>query len=456
MPTIRLPNNWDPRPYQLEAWKYLERGGKRACLVCHRRWGKDDLALHWTATSAFQKVAPYWHMLPKANQARKAIWNAVNPHTGHRRIDEAFPKALRKRTNDQEMFIEFVNGSTWQVVGSDNYDALVGAPPYGLVLSEWALADPNAWAYLAPILNENDGWALFIYTSRGRNHGYSTYKRALASDTWFADRQPASETGVFSDQILEEARRDLAQLYGDEIMAETMYEQEYECSFDAPVLGSYYGRQMREADEQKRVTHVPHEPTLPVHTAWDLGVGDSTAIWFAQFVAKEVRLIGYYEASGVGLDHYASKLQEMAREGRWVYGTHYLPHDAKVRELGTGKTRVETLESLNIGDLQLIPLMGVDDGINAARLTLPRCWFNLDTTERGVDALRQYHAEYDEKRKTLLSRPAHDWASHGADAFRYLATAYRQEAGLIKPPIGNANEVILPGLPALHQVRERI
>lgn len=233
--TVTIPNNWRPRPYQQKLWAYLERGGKRAYEIAHRRWGKDDVCLHWAAVSALQRVGNYWHMLPEAAQARKAIWDAINPHTGKRRIDEAFPPSIRKRTVDNEMKIEFVNGSIWQVLGSDNYNSYVGSPPVGVVLSEWALADPAAWAYLMPILEENGGWALFITTPRGRNHAEAFYKMARQTPDWFCEKQPASNTGVFSSEQLDRIRSELTAQYGvDE--GESKYEQEYECSFDAALV----------------------------------------------------------------------------------------------------------------------------------------------------------------------------------------------------------------------------
>lgn len=155
---VHIPGAWRPRAYQLALWRYLEGGGLRADVAAHRRWGKDEVALNWTAVAALQRQGAYWHLLPEASQGRKAIWDAVNPHTGRRRIDEAFPPELRSQTKDQEMFIRFRNGSTWQVVGSDNYNSLVGSPPAGVVFSEWALAKPDAWTYLRPILAENGGW----------------------------------------------------------------------------------------------------------------------------------------------------------------------------------------------------------------------------------------------------------------------------------------------------------
>jgi phage terminase large subunit len=191
--TITLPHNWTPRPYQQKLWRYLEGGGKRAIEIAHRRWGKDDIALHWAAVAAMQRPASYWHMLPNYSQARKAIWTAVNPHTGKRRIDEAFPQQIRAATLENEMFIRFKNGSTWQVIGSDNYDSLVGTPPAGIVFSEWARAIPASWGYLAPILIENGGWALFITTPVGRNHAKSMLDMAQTNpDSWFAGLMQSS------------------------------------------------------------------------------------------------------------------------------------------------------------------------------------------------------------------------------------------------------------------------
>ncbi len=191
-PVITLPLDWAPRPDQRALWDYLESGGKRAVMVAHRRWGKDEVGLHFAAVAALQRPGNYWHMLPQYGQARRVIWEAVNPRTGRRRIDEAFPQEIRRRTIDGEMLIELANGSTWQLVGSDNFDSLVGSPPVGIVFSEYALADPMAWAYFRPILAENGGWALFIYTPRGRNHGKTLYDFARSEEGWFSQRPARS------------------------------------------------------------------------------------------------------------------------------------------------------------------------------------------------------------------------------------------------------------------------
>lgn len=416
MTNVALPNGWRPRPYQLGLWRYLAGGGKRAVAVCHRRWGKDDLALHWTAVAAHERVGSYWHMLPEYAQARKAIWDAVNVHTGKRRIDEAFPIELRKRFNDKEMFIEFENGSTWQLVGSDSYNQLVGAGPAGVVFSEWSLADPAAWAYFRPMMLESKGWALFIYTSRGKNHGHNTWKLSQAEDGWYGIRQTVNDTGMFSAKDLESELREYISDYGEED-GEALYEQEYFCSFEAAVIGSYYGRKIAELEKAGRITSVPYDPTLPVYTAWDLGIDDSTAIWFVQIVGYEIRVIDYLEVRGRALTDIARDV--IAK--RYTYIEHYLPHDVDTKEMTSAKTRKETLVSVGLQPIRAGSKLPVQDGINAARNMLSRCVFDASNCEKGLNALRQYRAKWDDKHKTNQKHPLHDWSSHGADAFRELA-----------------------------------
>ena len=416
---ITLPHNWHPRPYQFGLWRYLEQGGKRAVAVCHRRWGKDEVALHWTAVAAHQEVGTYWHCLPEYAQARKAIWDAVNPHTGIRRIDEAFPREVRESTNDQQMFIRFKCGSTWQVVGSDSYNSLVGAPPRGIVFSEWALADPAVWAYLRPILLENGGWSLFIYTSRGKNHGYTTWKISQAEPGWFGIRQNALETGVFTREQLTSELREYRADYGDED-GEALFEQEYNCSFDVAVIGSYYGRLLARLDQDKRLTAVPFDPNFPVYTGWDLGIDDSTAVWFIQAVGREIRVIDYLEARGRALVDIARDVKAKP----YVYAEHYCPHDIDTREMTTAKTRKQALEDVGVMPIRVGSKLPVADGINAVRNLLPRCVFDEKQCEKGLNALRQYRTDWDEKAKTARRTPKHDWSSHGADAFRELAVQF--------------------------------
>lgn len=370
----------------------------------------------------------YWHMLPQATQARKALWEAINPHTGIRRIDEAFPPEIRDTTREQEMLIRFKSGATWQVVGSDNYDSLVGSPPVGVVFSEWALAKPQAWAYLRPILAENGGWALFITTPRGKNHAQRMLGFAQSDPTWFGQVLPATETNVFTPEQLKSELKEYIAQFDDEALGRAMYEQEYLCSFEPAIIGAYYAEQLRKAREDGRITRVPYDTAAPVHVAWDLGIGDSCALWFAQVVGKEIHLIDYHEKSGKGLDYYARYLASKP----YLYADDLLPHDAEARELGTGKTRVETLRQLG-RKARVIPRQSVDDGINAVRMLLSRCWFDEEKCSDGLSALLNYRAEYSEKHKTLAAHPVHDWASHGADSFRYLAMGLRETIKVREP-----------------------
>lgn len=415
MPEVTLPNNWRPRNYQMDAWAALERGIKRALLVWHRRAGKDDVCLHWAATQAIQRAGNYWHMLPQYEQARKSVWQAVNPHTGKRRIDEAFPAAIRKRTREDQMMIEFVNGSTWQLVGSDNYNSLVGSPPVGVTASEWALADPSAWGYLSPILRENGGWAVFISTPRGRNHLCKMFEGFRDDPEWFVERKGIYETQALTPEQIEASLREYVATYGED-HGRSIFAQEYECSFDAAIIGAYYARELERAERDGRIVDVPIDPAMPVNTVWDLGINDSTSIIFWQALRGGViRVVDYYEAAGYGLDHYANIL----RQRGYNYGKHYGPHDLEVRELGTGKSRIEIAASLGI-PFSMVPNMRVEDGINAARMILPRCWFDQRKTTRLRECLIQYREKHDEKRGISLG-PLHDWTSHAADAFRYLS-----------------------------------
>jgi hypothetical protein len=409
---------WRPRSYQGGLWSYLERGGKRAVAVWHRRAGKDEVSLYWTARSAILRPGNYWHLLPEAAQARKAIWDSVNPHTGIRRIDEIFPPSLRHSTRDEDMRIRLLNDSVWQVVGSDNFNSLVGASPAGLVFSEFALADPSAWDYLRPILAENGGWAVFLFTPRGRNHAYELFQMARQRPDWFSQRMGVGESRAIGPDVIDAERATG--------MSEDMIRQEYFCSFNAATPGAYYARLLAEADDSGRIGQVKWDPKLPVTTAWDLGFGDSTSIWFCQVQGQSVHLIDFCESFGVGLDFYVGEL----RRRPYSYGEHILPHDAMVADLSTGKTRLQTLAGMGM-DARVLPReRNVADGIEAVRALLPRCWFDQEACARGIEALRQYRSDYDSTRRIYSPRPRHDWASHAADAFRYLARGLPDPAPL--------------------------
>lgn len=421
MPTIELPHNWKARDYQIPCWRALASGIKRAVPVWPRRHGKDDISLHWTASEAFIRAGNYWHMLPQSNQARKGIWDAVNPHTGKPRISEAFPDEIIASKRDSDMFIRFKNGSTWQVGGSDNYMALLGSPPIGVVLSEYAYGDPNAWGALRPILLENGGWAIFPSTPGGRNHFHGLYKMALDDPLWFAERLTYKDCGVFTDAQIEQERKEIAAERGDD-EADAIISQWYMCSFDAPLPGSFYGRILNKSEEEGRIAVVPHQPGSPVITAWDIGVSDDTTIWFVQqnrFGA--VNVVDYYHNTGLGADHYA----QIVKEKEYTYDGHILPPDAEDREWGNkAMTPIQTLKGLNIGPLKVLTQDQRGSraaGINAVRMLLPLCAFDAVKCADGISALRNYRREWDDKRMMYSTNPVHDWASHGSDAMRYLA-----------------------------------
>lgn len=423
MPVVRLPNNgWEPREHQKPLWSFLEHGGKRAIEIAHRRWGKDDIAMHRAAMASFERPATYWHCLPEYAQARKAIWNAVNPHTGNRRIDEAFPHWMRTRTNDHEMFIEFINGSTWQVVGSDNYNRLVGAGVAGVTFSEWALCNPSAWGYISPMLRENNGWGLFITTPRGKNHGFTMYNHALRTDGWFAEVSNAEQTGAFTIEELAEIRAEYVSLYGEDF-GTAQFEQEYLCSFDAAILGSIYGGELARMRAEKRIRPVPHDPSLPVMTVWDIGRTDDTAILFVQIIAGEVRIIDTHHSNGKDLEFYATLLKGKP----YTYSQHWLPHDAQAKRLeAAGRSVYEQLtEDHGIKHVQILHNSNTEQqGILAARQLFPKLWIDQEQ-EYFINALGQFRREWDDDRKDFREKPVKDWTNHFADALRYLAWVWR-------------------------------
>lgn len=375
-----------------------------------------------------QRKGNYWHMLPLYAQARKSVWDAVNPATGIRRIDEAFPEAIRKRTRETDMFIEFINGSTWQLVGSDNYNSYVGSPPVGITFSEWALANPMCWPYIMPILEQNNGWAIFITTSRGNNHAWDMHDYAKTDPNWFAEVIPATKTKVFKPDALERIKGELVSLFGPE-HGEALFNQEYMCSRQGTILGAYYARQIEAARTEGRVCPVPHQPGHEVYTFWDLGVDDSMSIWFMQPVGKSFHFIDYYESSGYGLEHYAKVLKEK----NYTYAEHYMPHDAEAREMTNSEialARREVAENLGIRPITVVSRVKNMDikvhvHIPAVRNILSNCWFDDKRCAVGVSALENYRADYDEEKKKLSNRPVHDWTSHGNDAFMTFAVGYQ-------------------------------
>jgi len=331
------------------------------------------------------------------------------------------PADIIAKKSDQEMRIELMNGSAIQVVGTDRVE-VVGPNPIGCVFSEYSLQNPKAWNFVRPILAENNGWSVFNYTPRGMNHAHELHQMAIENPNWYSETLTVEDTGAISHNAIQ-----------DEIdagMSPELVQQEFYCSFEYGLQGAYYLNQMAKARTDGRICGVP-VVDLPVHTAWDLGIGDSMPIWFFQLVGKEIHLVDFYENSGEGLAHYAKVLAE---KGYW-YGKHLAPHDIKVRELGTGTSRIERAEELGI-KFEVVPLTPLDDGIEAVRSILSRCWFDLDKTKDGRNALMNYQKRWNENLNTFDDKPLHDWASHGADAFRMMAVGMNIfDVPLIVPPV---------------------
>lgn len=409
---IVIRSDFDPRHQQDALHDQLRRFN---ALVAHRRFGKTVYCVNELIDGAGKCPLPnprFAYLAPFHIQAKDVAWaylkhfTAPIPGVGY---------------NESELRVDFPGGAQIRLFGADNADRLRGLYFDGVVLDEYAQMHPRVWAeVIRPALTDRGGWAIFIGTPMGRNAFCDIYEGATKgfqqSDgtlrldpDWAGFMFKASETGIIPAAELQAAQR---------AMTADQYAQEFECSFDAAIPGAYYAAILQQADILGRIRPIPYEPALAVHTGWDLGIGDPTAIWFAQVVHGEPRLIDYYEASGVGLEHYVAQLRAGHR-AHWVYGQHFFPHDLAIKELGSGMSRVDVLRGFGLSPT-VLPVSGVDDGISQARFILRKCWFNSERTGDGVKALRQYRSEWDDKRQVLKPLPLHDWTSHGADAFRYL------------------------------------
>jgi len=390
---------YKPREQQLAIHELMDE--KRfGVVVAHRRMGKTVSAINHLIKDALlnQKEAPrYAYIAPTYGQAKRVAWDYL----------VKYAEPLGGTSNISELRVDFW-GRRIQLYGSDNPETLRGQYFDGVILDEIGDQNPKIWTDIVrPALADRRGWCMFIGTPKGHNHFKELRDRAKTEDGWGLLEFKASETGVVDDTELRAAKNE---------MGEDKYRQEFECSFDAAVEGSYFGQILNELEEKKHMQEIPREELSRTFTAWDLGMGDSTSIWVAQLVGSEVRLLDYYENHGVGLDHYVKWI----KDNDYLKAQHILPHDVRVRELGTGKSRLEMLEESGL-EVKIAPRMGLDDGIQAVRRLLPRCWFNVPKVQIGLNCLRNYRRDYDEKRKIFYERPLHDWSSHGSDSFRYLA-----------------------------------
>lgn len=400
---------------------YHNRKERWACVAAHRRCGKTVACINDLIKGALTCTKPnarFAYIAPLFTQAKDVAWTYLKHFTA------TIPGV---ETNESELRVDMPNGARVRLYGADNYDRMRGIYLDGVVLDEYADMDPRAWAeVIRPALSDRQGWATFIGTPKGRNafyeimHGGENFAGASNDPDWFSMTLKASETGLVAASELEAMRK---------VLTPEQYEQELECSFDAAIVGAYYGREMQALEGQKRIMRVPWEPSLPVYTAWDLGLDDATAIWFAQMAGSEIRLIDYYEANNTALTEVARVIRN---EKPYTYAEHYLPHDVQIREMMTNKSRKESLEALQIRNIVVTPAERVEEGINAARMMLPKCVFDAEQCKRGIEALKQYRREWDDKLKTFRLRPLHDWTSHGADAFRYLAMNIKPKAAAQK------------------------
>ena len=391
---------YTPRTLQAKLHNEL---GRFNVVVCHRRFGKTVFAINQMIKSAIQdlqlgKKAPrYAYLAPLFKQAKTVAWDEL------KRLLYDFPDV---KFNEAELRADFM-GARIQLYGADNPDTLRGIYLDGVILDEYAQMNPKMYSeVIRPALSDRKGWGIFIGTPKGKNEFYDIYHSAKEKKGWKRFLFKASDTGILDDEELEMAQQD---------MAETEYAQEYECSWSAALRGAYYAKELEFAYDEERIGKVPYDPSKQVVTAWDLGVSDSTSIWFAQYDGKAINLIDYYENSGEGLPHYIDVLNQKG----YNYGAHIAPHDIVVREFSTGKSRKDLAFSLGI-DFQVAPKLKVMDGIDTVRTTLNKCWFDEDKCKKGLDALLQYRSSYDDKKKIWSQKPVHDWTSHASDSFRYL------------------------------------
>lgn len=390
--------DYRPRPQSVE---YHDRKQRWACTVAHRRFGKTVREINELVKAAATSHKPnprFAYLAPYYAQAKAIAWDYL----------KHYARPLAAKVMESELSIDLVNGARIRLFGADNPDALRGLYLDGVVLDEYGDMRPSVWGeIIRPLLTDRQGWASFIGTPKGKNHFHAIAELAKSSDDWFYQELRASETGIVDASELDDARRQ---------MTPEQYAQEFECAFDVPALGAIYGAEIAECRKDNRICAVPYDRAALVHTAWDLGVGDDTCIWFWQQVGREIHLIDYYANRGQPITHYLS----VVRARGYDYGRHYVPHDAEARERWTACTMTQVASEQGFS-LDVLPREDVEQGINAARMLFSRCWFDADKCAAGIDALMNYRREYAEKLGQFKPTPLHDWASHGADAFRYLA-----------------------------------
>jgi hypothetical protein len=390
--------------YRKERW---------AVLVCHRRAGKTVATICDTIRRAISENKPdarYAYIAPFYAQAKNIAWDYL--------LKFAEPAIVK--ANQSELWVELVNGAKIRLFGADNPDSLRGLYLDGVVLDEYADMKPRLWGEIVrPLLTDRQGWATFIGTPKGHNAFYDIYNEAQKSPHWYVKTLRADQSGLLAQSELLDAQA---------TMSANQYEQEFLCSFEAAILGAYYGQEMRRITDLGRIADIEYDSMFPVHTAWDLGFNDSTSIWWYQVVHGEIRVLDHHSSNGQAIPYYTGLLKQKEEEFGYRYGIHWLPHDARAKTLASGgKSIIEQISTkIDIKQLKIVPNLSLQDGIQASRLALNRTWFH-NRCEEGIECLRQYQREWDDDKKVFRDRPKHDWTSHSADAFRYLSIVWKDE-----------------------------
>jgi hypothetical protein len=392
---------------------YHNRKERWAVIVAHRRCGKTVACINDLIVKALIENKPhaqYAYIAPYYSQAKSVAWRYL----------ERFSEPVLAKSNQSELWVELINGARIRLFGADNPDSLRGNFLDGVVLDEMADMKPSLWGeIIRPLLADRLGWATFIGTPKGHNAFYDIYNEATKKPNWYTKVLRADQTNLLAQSELDDAKAS---------MSDNQYEQEFLCSFEAAILGAYYGQEMRRITDLERITTVDYDPMFPCHTAWDLGFNDSTSIWWFQVVYGEIRVLDHHSSNGQPISFYIGLLAQKEDEFGYKYGYHYLPHDARAKTLASGgKSIIEQIAAkIDIKHLKIVPNLSLQDGIQATRLALTRAWFD-NRCEEGIECLRQYQREWDDDKKVFRDRPKHDWTSHSADAFRYLSIVWKDE-----------------------------
>lgn len=414
---IYLPRNFKTRDYQAKVFDaFFNKGFKRFAEIWHRRSGKDKTFLNLMIAASQERVGTYFYCLPELKQAKRVIWKNID--SDGRPFLDHIPASMIKKKHNTEMSIELTNGSIIQMGGADYYDSLMGTNPIGIVYSEYSIMNPLAWDYMRPILAENRGWAAFIFTPRGENHGYRIYQAALKNKNWHVSFLTVDETKrndgsfVITPEMIETERK--------AGMREELIQQEFYCKF-LHIVGAYFAEQLEKAQTDGRINNFLYDANFPIDTYWDLGVSDSTAIWWIQSKPDGTyEAIWYYENNGKNIKHYVNYLHDIRDRLGIIYGNHYAPHDAKKTDLGSGKTIADFAQEAGIRFHILKKVHRKIDAIEATRNVLYKVKFHSLNCRYGLRCLRNYRKEFNERLGDFNSRPVHDWASHGSDAFMGL------------------------------------